>query len=669
MPEPVGSSQRYMPGLDGLRALAVLAVVAYHLEFSWAQGGLLGVGVFFTLSGYLITDILLARTRRGGVGLGGFWLARARRLLPALFVMLAIVATWVAVLGPAQPPQFAHAIVAAALYVSNWQLIFQHVSYFARFGPPAPLSHLWSLGVEEQFYVLWPLLLLLGVRFVRERAPRRDSPAAARDALQARALPALRPRLALLTLLLAAASAAEMALLYRPSFDPSRVYFGTDTRAFELLAGAALAMVWPSERLRAGIAPGARRTLEGLGVACVVVIAVLMWRTDEYSPFLYRGGFVLLSAATVGAVAVLVHPACRLGGVLGWRPLRFLGARSYAIYLWSLPILALSTPVGAHGVDLGRDALQVAAIVAVAALSWRFVEEPVRHGALGRMWTALRAARWRPQAVPARHRVALAGSLGLLIAAGVALAARSPAHESTGGAGDALVASLRSPPLSRSFVAHREASSQARAAGRSSCQAVVDIGDSTSEGLTSPDYLPDPAQRIEAQYARVGVRVQHYEIAGARSIVERYEGQPNAYEAAQTWKRARYHGCWVLAVGTNDAADIDVGSNVGAAARIERMMSLIGREPVLWVGVETLLASGPYAERNMRLWNAALLQACRRYPNMRVFDWSALAKPAWFIADGIHYDTPGYAARAHLIAQALARAFPAGGASSSCVVN
>jgi peptidoglycan/LPS O-acetylase OafA/YrhL len=648
MPEPVGSRERYMPGLDGLRALAVLAVIAYHLEFGWAKGGLLGVGVFFTLSGYLITDILLAQVQGGGMKLAGFWLARARRLLPALFLMLSLIAVWVAAFGPAQPPQFGKAIAAAALYTANWQLVFEHVSYFARFGPLSPLDHLWSLGVEEQFYLLWPLLLALGLRLARERAP--DG--------------GVRPRLALATLVLAAASAVEMALLYHPSFDPSRVYFGTDTRAFELLAGAALAMVWPSAHLRASISKRARGLLDCVGACALVAIAVLVWRTNEYSPFLYRGGFVLLTIASAAVIAVLVHPACRLGRILGSSPLRWVGVRSYGIYLWSTPVIALSTPTGAHRVSLPRASLQVAAIACVAALSWRFVEQPVRHGALGRMWSRLRSAGWQPGGVPRRDWISVIGAVSLLASAVVALALWSPAQESSAAASGAPAEGTRA--VSRSFTATADARSRA---GQSACNSVVHIGDSTSEGLVSPSYLPDPRQRIEAQYARVGASVQHFEISGARSIVETYEGQPNAYEVAERWRSAGYHGCWVLALGTNDAADVYVGSSVDPLARIERMMSVIGEQPVMWVNVKSLLTSGPYAEQNMRAWNAALLKACSLYPDMRVFDWAAIAKQAWFIDDGIHYTTPGYAARSRMIAQALALAFPAVGISSACVVR
>jgi hypothetical protein len=205
---------------------------------------------------------------------------------------------------------------------------------------------------------------------------------------------------------------------------------------------------------------------------------------------------------------------------------------------------------------------------------------------------------------------------------------------------------------------------------RSSCRAVVDIGDSTSEGLTSPDYLPNPKQRIESRYDQVGVKIQHYEISGARSIVETYEGQPNGAEVAEYWKEQGYHGCWVLALGTNDTADVYAGSHTGRLARIEEMMHLIGNQPVLWVNTKSLVDSGPYSEENMELWDEALLRSCKSYRNMRIFDWADVVKDPWFISDGIHYNTPGYAWRASLIAKALATAFPAGGGESpGCLVR
>jgi hypothetical protein len=205
------------------------------------------------------------------------------------------------------------------------------------------------------------------------------------------------------------------------------------------------------------------------------------------------------------------------------------------------------------------------------------------------------------------------------------------------------------------------------------CKQVAHLGDSTSDGLVEPDFLPDPAQRIPAQYARVGVSHSLMEVVGANSIVETLPGDQNGYEIAQGLVAQGYRGCWVIALGTNDAADVAVGSNVGLPARIQRMMSVIGHSPVLWVNVKTLLSSGAYAESNMQMWDNALLAACPSYPNMRVFNWAHLANPDWFTTDGIHYTSTGSAIRAAAIADALATGFPAHSAPhaahSSCVVN
>jgi peptidoglycan/LPS O-acetylase OafA/YrhL len=675
MPEPVSNSQRYLPGLDGLRALAVGAVVAYHMDLGWAQGGLLGVGVFFTLSGYLITDLLLGQYERtGGLQLVDFWLRRARRLLPALFVMLTVVVAWVTLLDRSLLPAVRGAANASAVYVTNWWLIVQHSSYFAQFAPPSPLDHLWSLAVEEQFYLIWPWLLWIGLRWKRTGAGSYQ-------------------RLAAATLLLAAASAVAMALLYRPGYDPTRVYDGTDTRAFALLIGAALAFVWPSTKLPVQVDRRSRWVLDGAGVAGLAIFAVLVWRTSEYSPFLYRGGLVLLSFATALMVASAASPASRFGRILGGESLRWLGVRSYGIYLWHFPIIVLTTPA-AGGDTPSRRVLQLAAIIGCAAVSWRYVEEPIRHGALSKWWAQRRRNGWRLGALGRQARIAVAASVPVLVLAScgmsgvvqpgsaspapviqpaVGLAAASPPPQRIAAASASASASASAQPEHTAASAAASTPRQAAAdPDRTSCRSVVHIGDSTSDGLISPDYLPDPRERIDARYAQVGVTTFIPEISGARSIVETYEGYPNAYTVAQQLIQQGYHGCWVLALGTNDTANVAVGSPVGLAARIKDMMSLIGNQPVMWVNVKSLVAYGPYWENNMLAWDEALLQACASYPNMRIYDWAAVVQDSWFVPDGIHYTSAGYAARAYLIARALVAAFPdQGGAGqpSSCLVR
>jgi lysophospholipase L1-like esterase len=339
-----------------------------------------------------------------------------------------------------------------------------------------------------------------------------------------------------------------------------------------------------------------------------------------------------------------------------------------------------------------RAVLQVAASVALAALSWHYVEEPIRRGALRRMWSQARSVQWRPRALPPGVRVSMGVTTLALVLAGVALAGVSvpaPVRAVLSGikvhadafadnqpaiSAAALAPSAGAIVVGRTDAGHTSGASQStESVGslRTSCTSVVHIGDSTSAGMISSNYLPDPRQRLNAQYARVGVRETRDEITGATSIVETLPGGINAYDVARSLVGGGYRGCWVIALGTNDSADIYVGSSVSLATRIEKMMSVIGWQPVMWVDAKSLATRGPYSESDMQDWNDALLEACTRYPNMRVYDWASAVRDEWFIPDGIHYYSPGYAARAHLIADALAKAFPASGAPTpgACVVS
>src|SRR5215212_4247115 len=222
----------YSPGLDGLRALAVIAVLFYHAELAWIPGGFLGVEVFFVISGYLISALLLAEWRqKGTINLKDFWLRRARRLLPALYVLLVVTLTYAVVFLPGEVAGLRAEVLAAVGYVTNWYLIFGQQSYFESVGRPSVLQHLWSLAVEEQFYLIWPIVLAVGLGWGTVWR---------------------RQRLVLMVALVGAASSAVMmALMYTPGVDPSRIYFGTDTRATGLLCGAALAFLWsPGDKYR-----------------------------------------------------------------------------------------------------------------------------------------------------------------------------------------------------------------------------------------------------------------------------------------------------------------------------------------------------------------------------------------------------------------------------------
>ena len=656
VPKPVESGRRYVPGLDGIRAIAVLAVIVYHVNVPGAGGGMLGVGVFFTLSGYLITDLLLSHWRRyGELGLGQFWVRRARRLLPALFVMLAVVSVWVALLDSAQLGAVRKQVLGAVLYVNNWFTIADHGSYFARFAPPLPLDHLWSLAIEEQFYLVWPFVLLAGIWIFRKRK-----------------------RMALVTIGLAALSLGAMALLYQPGTDPTRVYEGTDTRAFGLLIGAALAMVWPTRMLEKGVRPGAAKLLDGIGLLGLVGIIALIWGTTTFSPFLYPWGFLLLSLSTAVLVGAVVNPGSVLGRALGCAPLRWIGVRSYGIYLWSWPIVVLARSNETR-FDLPRATAEVAATFVIAALSWRFVEEPIRRGALGRLWER---ARSRHHWIASRRRalVLSSGAAAALLLCSLGLSGVLPS--ASAGGGRSTSGQLRH--VQALTPTHNETADlrvHKPLPTRTSCSSVVYIGDSTSAGEIEADYVPNKRQQLPAQLAKVGVQKSYIEIQGARSIVETFEGYPNAPTVAEQRIAAGYHGCWIVAMGTQDV-DNAYDGGIGYSARINRMMKAIQGQPVMWVSVVSLLRSGDsdlargYNEANMQKWNRTLLGVCSRYPNMRIFDWGAWVRTPWFSSDGhfeydgIHYNTVGNIAKARLTARGLAHAFPTGRQpSKTCAVR
>ena len=384
----------------------------YHLGAPWMRGGFLGVDVFFVLSGYLITTIVLDEVERtGAFSFRRFYARRARRLLPALGLLLVAMAG-VAVAMPSEAAELRGDIAAAATYVSNWWQIFADRSYFEMVSRPPLLQHLWSLAIEEQFYLVFPLVVVVALRAGRARVG------------QVAGVLALLSTVAMAVLAIRTSSPVPN--------DPSRVYFGTDTHSMGLLVGAAMAAAWTPWRTwdRAGSwfrerGRAVRRFEAGvtdvLGVLALLgVVAAFVW-VDEFSDALYRGGFLafsLLAAVLVGAVA---DPAGLLGRALGRQPWRWLGERSYGIYLWHWPVFMLSRP----GVDLDLSPwlatiLRLAAVLGLAELSYRFVELPVRRGAVGRAVARVR----RPHEDRARTVLrVVAAAVGLAVVGGVATAA------------------------------------------------------------------------------------------------------------------------------------------------------------------------------------------------------------------------------------------------------
>lgn len=392
-----GSRLGYLPGLDGLRALAIIGVLFYHADLSWMPGGFLGVEAFFVISGYLITSLLLSEwQQQGQIDLKAFWLRRARRLLPALFVVIAAALSFAVLFLPAQVASLRGDALAAVGYVTNWYLILSHKSYFEVVGRPSLFRHLWSLAVEEQFYLLWPLLFTAGMMFLKRR------------------------RMWLAVVAGAAGSSILMASLYQPDVDPSRVYYGTDTRAAGLLIGAALAFVLIPDQLERQTGKVKAWLLDAAGLGALAMLVGFYVRLDEFQPFLYRGGLTCVALLTAVLIAAAVHPRARLvPRLLGQRVLCWIGLRSYGIYLWHWPIFMVTRPqLDLPLTGLPLLILRLSATCLIAELSYRYVEIPIRAGALGRAWSALREKR---RDTHRRPGVRWAGAAVTVVALSVAL--------------------------------------------------------------------------------------------------------------------------------------------------------------------------------------------------------------------------------------------------------
>lgn len=360
------AKSRYVPALDGMRALAVLAVIAYHMNMKWALGGLLGVTMFFVLSGYLITGLLIKEyDETGTISLKGFWLRRVRRIIPAVLFAVIGIAFLCTIFNHALLTKMRPDVLPTLFFVNNWWQIVHDVSYFQALGDPSPLTHFWSLAIEEQFYLVWPLVLIVCMKFGVSRSAMTKG-----------------------TAVLAALSVIEMIVLFDPAQDPSRVYYGTDTRAFSLLIGALLAFVWPYQELteKAGedMSPRGRLIFNLVGVAGVVGLLAMVAFTNGFEPFIYRGGLLLCSLLTAVTIAVLVHPISWISKVFQLAPFVWIGKCSYSMYLWHYPIILLMTSSNLVGeAPIWLRLVQLAVIFGVSAFSYYVVENPIRHGAIG----------------------------------------------------------------------------------------------------------------------------------------------------------------------------------------------------------------------------------------------------------------------------------------------
>ncbi|MCI9129487.1 MAG: acyltransferase [Eggerthellaceae bacterium] len=356
--KPKKKGVRYIPALDGLRAIAVLAVIAYHIGIPGCAGGLMGVTVFFVISGYIVTKILLVEfARTSKISFKDFYIRRIRRLVPAIILVIVATGALCTLFNHVLLTKMRPEVLPSLFFVNNWWQILNDASYFENLGLPSPLTHFWSLAIEEQFYLVLPMTLFLVLRFGGRLSQRRN--------------------LACFMLILAAASALEMGLLYDPSTDPTRVYYGTDTRAFSLFIGAFVAVVSTGNKKR--LAKGIRRAFAIIGLVGVLICLSIMGGEEAFT---YRGGMVACSVLTAMLIyGTLWEDTGAIARVLGTAPFLWVGKRSYGIYLWHYPLVLLFTNMnGNEGMELIGMAAAVICTFACAELSFRFVENPIRYG-------------------------------------------------------------------------------------------------------------------------------------------------------------------------------------------------------------------------------------------------------------------------------------------------
>ncbi len=622
-----------------------MAVLIYHANSQWLPGGYLGVEVFFVISGYLITSLLLAERRTTGrTSLFGFWSRRARRLLPALFSLLIGVTVYSVIFLPREVALLREALLAALTYVSNWYLIFNHESYFELFGRPSLLRHLWSLAVEEQFYLVWPLAFSL-------------------------VLGRLRTRYAVSLLLSGAiGSAALMAALYDPVGDASRVYYGTDTRASGLLIGAALAFV---------MSPAGARILPGRwwaslpAIAPVAALFALFATLGDSEAFLYRGGFLLTDVVTAGVIVVAVRMAGTLPGrVFASRPFVWVGLRSYAIYLWHWPVFMLTRQhLDIELPQLELFALRLAITLAIAHASYVLIERPMRTGALTRIWQFLKPK--RPISFPGLYPRPLAFlstvTIGVVVLGMSVAAAEPPGRPSYLPTDEIKVSSWSEPnrvsaatliaqnrePVSDDVglaIATASPAPGAPASASTVLPAIVTATENAPADVVPPAAPTSSSQPLPVSDARVFAVGDSVMLSAAPSLVE---ALPNMeFDAAVS--RQVEEGIGVLRARRDagllgDIVVIHLGTN-GAftTSEFEEIMSVTAGVPrVIFINLKV-----------PRDWeggnNSVIAEGVARFPNARLIDWRGLSDghPEYFYEDEIHLERSGGDAYATLIANA-----------------
>ncbi|MEY4197541.1 MAG: hypothetical protein RLZZ477_126 [Actinomycetota bacterium] len=580
------SSSRYIHSVDGLRAVAVLAVLLYHLGIDWIPGGFLGVDLFFVISGYVITGLILDSIARSGtLDLRAFYLSRIRRLLPALIAMIVFTTLFIGVYAPETVRRFISDIPYVLTGSMNWALVARQQDYFEAIGRPPLLQHTWSLAVEAQFYLIWPLVLL----FILKYFGKKNIPYAA----------------------LGIALASGIALFaYSVRIDTqesaiSHVYFGTDTHSIGLFLGSALAVSWQPQNLTREITKRAQDFVDLIGVVGFLGLLSTFLFINESDPTLYRIAFPLSALFGCATLISVVHPASRFAPILSTRPLIWIGERSYGIYLWHWIVFQLTRPsIDLVGDDWALYALRVLIVFALADISLRYIEIPVRRGYF-ELW--FRGMKYRTKAVRLRQKLSTMAAILLTISA-------------------TSLVSMNAIERADQIAAQEQAAAQE--ANEGGVDQVITSTDTPGLWVTGDSVILG-IRNVLAQYERI-------ELINAR--VGRQIGE--LIEVAKTDQQFVGNSPVVLNLGNNNRLiESDVIS----------LMEIVKNQPRIIV-VNTAV---PRSWKDLN--NELIRKIVSQYPNATIIDWDQISTnhPEYFATDGVHLNPPGVNAYVSAIREVL----------------
>ena len=580
------SSSRYIHSVDGLRAVAVLAVLLYHLGIDWIPGGFLGVDLFFVISGYVITGLILDSIARSGtLDLRAFYLSRIRRLLPALVAMLVFTTLFIGVYAPETVRRFVSDIPYVLTGSMNWALVAREQDYFESIGRPPLLQHTWSLAVEAQFYFIWPLVLLFILKYFGKK------------------------NISFAALAIAIASGVAL-FAYSVQIDTqqsaiSHVYFGTDTHSIGLFLGSALAVSWQPQNLTRGLSKRAQDFIDLIGVFGFLGLLSTFLFINESDPTLYRIAFPLSALFGCATLISVVHPASRFAPLLSTRPLIWIGERSYGIYLWHWIVFQLTRPsIDLVGDDWALYALRVLIVFALADISLRYIEIPVRRGYF-ELW--FRGMKYRTKAVRLRQKVSTLAAVLLTLAA------------------TSLVSIDAMDRADQIAAQEKLAAEQANEGGIDQV-----ITDAQTPGLwVTGDSVILGIRNVLAKYERI-------ELINAR--VGRQIGE--LIEVTRTDQQFVGDSPVVLNLGNNNRL---------VEAEIVELMEIVKAQPKIIV-VNTAV---PRSWKDLN--NQLIREVTSSYPNTILVDWDQISSnhPEYFATDGVHLNPPGVSAYVSAIREVL----------------